>query len=76
MNVTFIYKSDDVRVHKTGCRDIDKDARRAVTVYSAEVKSRQDAANNFYSDFVSSGEMTEEEALGYTDFLPCTKGLD
>jgi len=75
MNVTIIYKADIVRVHKAGCRDIDKDKRRAVTVYTAEHATKQEVASDFYSDFIAEGSMSEDEALAYCDFLPCTHGL-
>jgi hypothetical protein len=77
VKITYLYFGDDVRVHKAGCRDIERECarRRPTTRYSSEASSKQDAANNFYSDFVESGEMTEQDALSYTTFLPCTNEL-
>ena len=75
MQVTLIYSGDDVRVHKAGCRDVDKDKRRADTVYNMEANSFQDVANEFYSDFINEGSMTTDQALNYCNFAPCTAGL-
>lgn len=62
-------------MHAADCRDIAKDKRGAVTVYSIEAESCRAVAEDFYSDFIGEGSMTSEEALQYSIFLPCCKAL-
>lgn len=77
MNVTIIYNADDIRVHRTGCRDIDRETRRRppTTMYSLDAETRREVAEDFYSDFIHEGSMSSDEALGYSVFLPCCEAL-
>jgi hypothetical protein len=79
MLVTIIHDSDsNANVHKAGCADIKRKAlirRSYMSHWDAEVSSEQAAANDAWSDFIAEESMTEEDALAYTNFLPCTKGL-
>jgi hypothetical protein len=83
MHVHLIYNPNrpgaEVRVHEAGCRDISRDIRfgpRGCTShYSTEVASKQEAAEDFYADFIEEESMTAERAREYTEFLPCTDGL-
>lgn len=70
-SVTIIYNGDTVRVHAAGCRDAKRDARGATTTYTISASSLEEVAEDFYSDFIAEGSMTSDEAMGYTEFLPC-----
>lgn len=75
--VTIIQDSDDYAlVHRAGCADIARAARKRsfLSQWDIEASTKQEAANDAWSDFIGES-MTEEDALGYTRFLPCTKGL-
>jgi hypothetical protein len=69
--VTIIYAADIIRVHGASCPDVKKDSRNAVTVYTITASTQSEVANDFYADFLDSGEMTDNEALAYSQFLPC-----
>ena len=73
MKVTILSVNGDPSVHKAGCAHLNR--LRSDVKYDAEVATAQEAANDFWSDFLKSGEMTESEALGYTFFAPCVKTL-
>ena len=79
MKVHMIYnpngKGAEVRVHKAGCRDIDKDLRKATSDDTMDAATQREAAGEWWGDFISEGSMTVDDALAYTDFLPCTAGL-
>jgi hypothetical protein len=68
-------KGAELRVHKAGCRDIGRERKGATSSTIQEVSSAAMAAEDFYQDFIAEGSMTAEDALGYTEFLPCTAGL-
>jgi len=65
----------EVRVHKAGCRDIGRDLRGATSDMTFDWATQAEAATDWWGDFIAGGEMTEADALNYTDFLPCTAGL-
>jgi hypothetical protein len=81
MNVTILSMrsgADEVRIHKTGCRDIGHELPRTQdgdASYTLEVASQREAAEEFWGDFIAEGSMTGDDALGYCAFLPCTRGL-
>ena len=79
MWVTIVHTSDDgARVHKAGCADIKRretKRRDFLSAYTVEVDSKRKAALDAWSDFVAEESMTEDGAMCYTDFLPCTEGL-
>jgi len=79
VKVTIIQNSNEnARVHIAGCADItrrEKRDRGYLSSWDADVATRQEAANDAWSDFISEGSMTEEAALGYTAFLPCCDEL-
>jgi len=79
MRITQVYdpngRGAELRVHRAGCADAVREARKATSSYTTEAASKREAAEDFYADFIDEGSMTAEDALGYTDFLPCTDGL-
>lgn len=79
MKVRVIYnpnrKGAEVRVHAAGCKDIARDLRGSTSNYPTAGESQKEIAEDFYGDFIEEGSMTEADAMYYTDFLPCTKGL-
>ena len=78
MQVTIVHDSGyNASVHKAGCADIKRRAERKrsyLSSYTIEASSHQEAANDAWSDFIGES-MTEEDALGYTTFLPCCDAL-
>lgn len=78
MQVTIIHTSDEnVLVHKAGCDHIKRrglNRRDYLSHYTTEVSSRQEAANDAWSDFIGES-MNENDALGYTRFYPCAANL-
>lgn len=79
MQVYVIYNPNsrgaEVCVHKIDCVDIRKDSRGATSAYATAGESQQDIAADFWADFIDEGSMTVACAMGYTEFLPCTRGL-
>jgi hypothetical protein len=78
MKVTFVYSvnnSGQLRVHRSDCKDVKREAPKAATVYTIDAPSKRYAACEFHSDFLGEGSMTAEEAVYYSDFLPCTDEL-
>lgn len=78
MKVHVIYnpnRDPAVRVHAAGCRDIARDVRGATSSYPTEGESQRQVAEDFHADFIGEGSMTADQAMGYTEFLPCTAGL-
>ena len=64
-----------VRIHKAGCRDIQQDLRGSTSSDVFDAASQAEAATEWWGDFINEGSMTAADALGYTDSLPCTRGL-
>ena len=79
MKVTIVQNSNtNANVHRAGCADIRRRERRDrgyLSSWDADVSSQQEAAGNAWSDFIAGGEMTEDDALGYTRFYPCCDNL-
>jgi hypothetical protein len=79
MEVHVIYnpnrKGPEVRVHRKGCADIQRDLRGATSDYETEGTSQQFIAEDFWADFIDEESMTAAQAMRYTEFLPCTLGL-
>jgi hypothetical protein len=79
MEVHVIYnpnrRGEEVRVHRKGCADIQRDLRGATSDYETEGTSQQFIAEDFYADFIEEESMTAAAARGHTLFLPCTLGL-
>ncbi len=79
MYVHLIYNPNrpgpEVRVHKAGCRDIGRDQRGMTSDDTMNVASQTEAAVEWWGDFIAEKSMDVADALGYTEFLPCTKGL-
>src|ERR1700751_262353 len=80
MKVHVIYNPNaawgaEVRVHKAGCRDIAKDKRGATSNYATAGETQREIAEDFWSDFIAEESMTREDAMSYTEFLPCTDDL-
>lgn len=70
--ITVIYgNGDPIRLHKAECRDAAREARYAVTTYTAEYDTAQEAAEDFYQDLIAEGSMTEADAINETIVLPC-----
>ena len=67
--------SAEVRVHRAGCRDIAKEKRGSTSDYVSAFDSQVDAAEEWWADFIAEESMTAEDAMNYTDFMPCTAGL-
>jgi hypothetical protein len=67
--------SAEVRVHRAGCRDIAKEKRGSTSDYVSAFDSQTDAAEEWWADFIAEESMTAEDAMNYTDFMPCTAGL-
>jgi hypothetical protein len=72
----------EVRVHRAGCRDIQRDIRPnphsrhgATSHYETAGSSQREIAEDFYADFIEEESMTAAQAMDYTEFLPCTAGL-
>ena len=65
----------EVRVHRAGCRDIQLDLRGSTSSDVFDAASQAEAATEWWGDFINEGSMTAADALGHTDFLPCTAGL-
>ena len=70
-------KGAEVRVHRAGCRDIDRELKghRHTSDYVADFDSKQDAAEDFWADFIEEDSMTAADAMTYTEFLPCVGDL-
>jgi hypothetical protein len=79
MQVTIVQTSDDnARVHKAGCADLTRrELRRRdyISHYTVEVSTRAEAVADAWSDFLAEESMTQAEADGYTEFLPCCDSL-
>ena len=78
MKLTAILRTDtgEFDVHAEGCADIARTmAKRGNSKFNLTAGSRVEAANEIWTDFVSSGEMTEDDALDATNFINCCKGL-
>jgi hypothetical protein len=75
IKITIVSPAGDPEVHKAGCAHLNRQNKRSDVSYTIEVSSAQEAANDFWADFVESGEMSEEEALANTSFAPCVKEL-
>jgi hypothetical protein len=67
--------SAEVRVHRAGCRDIAKEKRGATSDYSTAGDSQREIAEDFWSDFIAEESMTAEDAMQFTDFMPCCADL-
>jgi hypothetical protein len=65
-------KGPELRVHAAGCADIKRDLRGATSDTVNDHESVEDCAEDFYQDFIAEGSMTVEDAIGYSEFLPCT----
>jgi hypothetical protein len=78
MKLTIVHDSDsNASVHRAGCADITRRAekkRSHLSSYDTEAGTQQEAANDAWSDFIGES-MDEEDALGYTTFLPCCSEL-
>jgi hypothetical protein len=81
--------SNDPEVHAEGCKDIAKGLKSGKYVNDTmhiEVESVEDAARWFWEDFLPGGcaygesdpdnPMTDDDAQGYTVYLPCAEKLD
>lgn len=81
MKITLIYNpnrkgaSHEVRVHRAGCRDIDRDSRLATSVLTTAAFTKQEAAADWWADFIEERSMGSAQAREYTEFLPCTREL-
>jgi hypothetical protein len=77
MQVTIIMDSDDnAIVHRAGCLDITRRETRKrshISHWNANVATAREAAIDAWSDFVSEGSMTEDQAVDYTTVMPCCK---
>ena len=79
--------SNDPEIHRDGCADVKRGRRNGKyqSAHRITVDKVEDAAAWFWEDFLPGGcaygesgpgtEMTMDDAIGYTRFLPCTKGL-
>ena len=68
--------TSEVRVHAAGCKDIAKELRhRPTSDYATAGETQHEIAEEFWADFIAEESMTAEDAMSYTWFLPCTKGL-
>jgi hypothetical protein len=77
--------SNDPEVHRPGCADVKRGLRNGKyqDAMNIVVEETEDAARWFWADFLPGGcaygesdpAMTDEDAQGYTKYLPCTKGL-
>jgi len=67
--------SAEVRVHRAGCRDIAKEVKGSTSNYKTVVDSQEEAAQDFWADFIAEESMTADDAMTYTDFMPCCKDL-
>jgi hypothetical protein len=78
VKVTIVHDSDrNAIVHRAGCADItrrDTKRRSYLSHYDTEVTSERAAALDAWSDFLRES-MTEDQAVSYTSFMPCTNGL-
>lgn len=70
VKVTIVVVNGDPQVHKAGCADLNKKLRAEVK-YDMDATSAQEAANDFWADFLDEGSMDEAEALGNTRIYPC-----
>jgi hypothetical protein len=67
--------SAEVRVHRAGCRDIAKERKGSTSDYASAHASQEEAAQDWWADFIAEESMTADDAMQYTDFMPCTAGL-
>jgi hypothetical protein len=58
-----------IELHAVGCADLLKKNRVTVGFYN----SAQDAVADYYSDMISEGSTTVEEALGDCKIMACAK---
>jgi hypothetical protein len=79
-------RSNDPEVHRDGCQDVKRGLRNGKypDAHRIEVTEVGDAARWFWADFLPGGcahgesrpdYMQDEDAQGYTRYLPCTNGL-
>jgi hypothetical protein len=65
----------EVRVHKAGCRGIQRDLRGSTSSDVFDAASQAEAVTERWGGFINEGSMTAADAPGYTDPLPCPHGL-
>lgn len=77
MHVAIMHDNDGTaRVHKSDCADVAREmkTRNIISRYFIDTDSQTAAAVDAWDDFIGES-MDESDALGFTTFLPCTKGL-
>lgn len=65
-------------VHKQGCQDVARRLKNrgdfeAQASYDVAVASAEEAAEEFWADFIDSGEMTAEDAHADIRVMPCVR---
>lgn len=79
MQVTILnMRTSAVHVHRAGCRDIERELPQTQdhdTSYTFDASSMTEVAEDYWSDIIAEGGMTEAEALEQVTFFPCCKDL-